>query len=259
MSWLRHQHTIFLIATGVCLGVVAGAMWPIAPVAYVVLALVGCGIAAVMRYRPTTRVVGRWLLLILVVGSLALWRTEVVEQQVHTVAGEERVGSIVTLAGLVSQEPTVGANSQQVKLRVDDAIILLFLEPYQVVQYGDTLRVSGKVQHPQPFSAEYGRIFPYDNYLAAEGIGYVMYYPSWERIAAGNGYPWMHALYSIKETFQTHLQQVISEPQVSLGKGLLLGIKSGLGDELEAAFRTTGLIHIVVLSGFNVILNSPLN
>jgi competence protein ComEC len=34
----------------------------------------------------------------------------------------------------------------------------------------------------------------------------------------------------------------------------LLGVKQALGDELEIAFRQTGIIHIVVLSGYNVML-----
>jgi competence protein ComEC len=35
---------------------------------------------------------------------------------------------------------------------------------------------------------------------------------------------------------------------------LLLGVKTGLGEEYEAAFRETGIIHIVVLSGYNIAL-----
>jgi competence protein ComEC len=34
----------------------------------------------------------------------------------------------------------------------------------------------------------------------------------------------------------------------------LLGVKRALGEELEEAFRKTGIIHIVVLSGYNVML-----
>ena len=47
---------------------------------------------------------------------------------------------------------------------------------------------------------------------------------------------------------------VIPEPQAGLGEGLLLGVKQALGDELEDAFRTAGIIHIVVLSGYNIML-----
>jgi len=50
------------------------------------------------------------------------------------------------------------------------------------------------------------------------------------------------------------IEAVIPEPQVGLAEGLLLGVKQALGDELEVVFRKTGIIHIVVLSGYNVML-----
>ena len=46
----------------------------------------------------------------------------------------------------------------------------------------------------------------------------------------------------------------LPEPEVSLGAGLLLGVKQALGTDLEADFRTAGIIHIVVLSGYNLML-----
>jgi competence protein ComEC len=48
--------------------------------------------------------------------------------------------------------------------------------------------------------------------------------------------------------------EVVPEPQAGLGFGLLLGVKQALGSDIEAAFRKTGIIHIVVLSGYNVML-----
>jgi competence protein ComEC len=47
---------------------------------------------------------------------------------------------------------------------------------------------------------------------------------------------------------------VLDEPAASLGAGILLGAKSGLPSEIEDAFATTGIIHIVVLSGYNIML-----
>jgi competence protein ComEC len=50
------------------------------------------------------------------------------------------------------------------------------------------------------------------------------------------------------------IEGVINEPQAGLGKGLLLGVKQALGEDLEAVFRKAGIIHIVVLSGFNIMI-----
>jgi competence protein ComEC len=52
----------------------------------------------------------------------------------------------------------------------------------------------------------------------------------------------------------SHVEAVISEPEVGLGEGLLLGVQQALGEDIEEAFRATGVIHIVVLSGYNIML-----
>ena len=48
------------------------------------------------------------------------------------------------------------------------------------------------------------------------------------------------------------IESYLPEPHSSLLAGLLVGAKSSMGDELLDDFRATGVIHIVVLSGFNV-------
>jgi len=81
-----------------------------------------------------------------------------------------------------------------------------------------------------------------------------MGFVSIEVIDSGQGNQLLAFLYKSKTRFIDSLEQVISSPQVDLGVGLLLGVKQALGDELETAFRQTGIIHIVVLSGYNVML-----
>ena len=61
-------------------------------------------------------------------------------------------------------------------------------------------------------------------------------------------------LFIFKQKFIKALEAVIPEPQAGLGEGLLLGVNEALGDELKTAFRKTGIIHIVVLSGYNVMI-----
>lgn len=46
--------------------------------------------------------------------------------------------------------------------------------------------------------------------------------------------------------------RLISEPYAGFMNGILLGSKSGLGYELKQAFKTTGLTHIIAVSGYNV-------
>jgi competence protein ComEC len=62
------------------------------------------------------------------------------------------------------------------------------------------------------------------------------------------------SLFSLKHRLMGSIEASISEPYAGLGEGLLLGVKQALGEELENDFRTTGIIHIVVLSGYNIMI-----
>ncbi len=73
-------------------------------------------------------------------------------------------------------------------------------------------------------------------------------------VSSGHGYKTLAFLLDTKQQLLTGIESVLGEPQSGLGTGLLLGVKQALGDELEKTFRTAGIIHIVVLSGYNIML-----
>jgi len=59
-------------------------------------------------------------------------------------------------------------------------------------------------------------------------------------------------IFAFKYLFLENLSVVIPEPHVSLLGGLVVGAKQSLGEKLLDDFRVTGIIHIVVLSGYNI-------
>jgi competence protein ComEC len=126
---------------------------------------------------------------------------------------------------------------------------------YNTIAYGDTLLATGQLTKPASFVTDLGRTFNYPGYLEARGVSYIMRYPETLLVTEqGGGNPVIAALLAFKEQFQTALRSVLSAPSVYLAEGILLGEKQALGDEWEELFRRTGVIHIVVLSGFNVML-----
>jgi competence protein ComEC len=56
----------------------------------------------------------------------------------------------------------------------------------------------------------------------------------------------------VSDWFASRIKQVISEPEASLGVGYLVGQRSALPVDLDAALVTAGLTHIVVASGYNL-------
>src|SRR3989344_9118723 len=167
-------------------------------------------------------------------------------------------GSIAVVEGTVADDPDVRATGVRATLSVktiNEAIaygkVLAVLPPDTKLQYGDTVSVRGMLEEPQSFETNTGRVFDYPGYLKARGISAVMQYAKIQNIKEGAPGV-LRALFILKHSFEQALGRVMREPMVSLMKGFLLGEKSGLPQTLTQAFIIAGLIHVVVLSGYNI-------
>ena len=120
--------------------------------------------------------------------------------------------------------------------------------------YGDVVRVRGVLEAPQAFESEGGRLFDYPQYLRVRGISALMPYATFfgEGSVIPGGFSLLGSLFSLKHAFQSSLERTFPEPDGSLLEGLLLGLRRGLPDDIEDAFIRSGLIHVVVLSGYNI-------
>lgn len=166
----------------------------------------------------------------------------------------EQVGTSLTLRGQVIREPDVRTRSRHLVVQVQSEKILVQTDRHVPVSYGDTVEVQGKLTVPEAFITDLGRSFDYQKYLAAQGITYTMSFADVTVIDAVAGNALLRFLFTQKAAFMDALELVIPEPEVALGEGLILGTKQALGEELETAFRRAGIIHIVVLSGYNIML-----
>lgn len=166
----------------------------------------------------------------------------------------EQVGTSVTLRGQVIREPDVRTRSRHLVVQVQSEKILVQTDRHVSVSYGDMVEVQGKLTVPEAFITDLGRSFDYQKYLAAQGITYTMSFADVTVIDAVAGNALLRFLFTQKAAFMDALELVIPEPEVALGEGLILGTKQALGEELETAFRRAGIIHIVVLSGYNIML-----
>jgi competence protein ComEC len=120
------------------------------------------------------------------------------------------------------------------------------------VAYGDWVEVSGVLERPEAFESELGRTFPYEEYLRAHGITHTVSSTEVRVASTGGGYAPLRALFFLKHRFAESVSALLPEPHASFALGLLLGEKHGLGERLESVFRTVGIIHIIVLSGYNL-------
>ena len=190
-------------------------------------------------------------LLLLCVGVV---RTQVYEQQFESSPLVEQIGERVTITGRVVREPDERANFTQLFVQTETDQVLVRVDRFSDIRYGDVVSVSGKLAIPEVFVTDTNREFDYPKYLQVRGVQYVMSFVMVEVVERDRGSGLLAFLYNSKSYFISSLEKVIPSPEVDLGVGLLLGVKQALGDDLETAFRQTGIIHIVVLSGYNVML-----
>jgi competence protein ComEC len=192
--------------------------------------------------------------------ALGAARLHMPESQPSPLAAYE--GVTTTLTGRIVREPEM--REKVVHLYVVPDIepktrerILVTIDRFVYAKnplvYGDMLSLEGELQKPEAFEADGGRVFDYPGYLKARGVQYTMRYASVTKVGHDER-ALVGMLYTQKEVFQKALRSIVPEPQSSLGEGVLLGVKRALPESLETTFRETGIIHIVVLSGYNVMI-----
>lgn len=168
------------------------------------------------------------------------------------------VGREITATGLVVDEPDTRDKGVRLVIEINNVDgqkasgrVLVFTGLYPAYSYGDTISLDGTVTRPGRIERE-GEIFAYDDYLAKDNIFFVSYNPHITAISTGGGNLIKRALFSIKRAFLDQVEAVIPEPESALAGGLVVGGKQALGGELLESFKRAGLIHMVVLSGYNL-------
>ena len=136
------------------------------------------------------------------------------------------------------------------------SLILLIADRFPKFQYGDKISVSGRLDLPKNFITDNKTEFDYISYLSKDRIHFLIYHPRIEKlendISINSGRSIIAFLYSLKNNFIKNIAAVVPEPNSSLLGGLIFGAKQSLGEKLLENFRSVGLIHIIVLSGYNI-------
>lgn len=164
----------------------------------------------------------------------------------------------VSYEALVAGDPDVRDASERTEIRIEKGgthtKALLVTNRGTELAVGDRVSVSGTLLLPEPFAGENGRVFRYDEYLAKDGVRFILDY-GYARVESPA--PWYSvpaALARVKHAFLAGLGRALPEPYASLAGGIVIGGKSGLGSDLQAAFTRSGLVQIIVLSGYNVMV-----
>ena len=160
-------------------------------------------------------------------------------------------GEKLSYQGIIINKPEIESSKQKaiVKLNSGDRI-LVTLPHYPYFSYGDKISFSGSVS-----SLDQVELLGYRKYLKkslvvgtiaqTENINFVESPKTIKERFVG-------ALYSISSSFEYSISRLYSEPSASLANGILLGSKENLPDDFNNDLSTTGLTHLVALSGYNI-------
>ncbi|PLS80584.1 hypothetical protein CYG49_04935 [Candidatus Saccharibacteria bacterium] len=147
------------------------------------------------------------------------------------------MGQKVTLVGTVSEDPTYGERGERIFYASDVAIsgkslpgkVRISTLSAVTIGRGDAIVAQGRVK---PGFGPYQARISYASILEhAESQSLIL---------------------RVRDSFASGVRNAIPEPSASLGLGFLLGLKSGLPDDLADDLRTLGLTHIIVASGYNL-------
>lgn len=206
------------------------------------------------------------LLVTLFVFSVALGviRFDIADMNHGDALLETKIGETVKVEAVVVDEPDNRENNTRLTVQLKNIFldkektkikskVKIVTDLYPQYEYGDRILMEGKLAKPKNFTNnETGKEFDYVVYLWKDDIFYQMYYPKIEVVAKGEGNFIKEKLFAFKRAFLNKISRTIPEPASSLLGGLVVGAKQSLGEKLLDDFRAVGIVHIVVLSGYNV-------
>ncbi|MDB5075167.1 MAG: putative Competence protein ComEC [Chloroflexi bacterium] len=208
---------------------------------------------------------GRWQLALLVLACgvatfLGAWRSEATRY--HDGPGKiaHYIGRSAVLVAVVDGEPQPGGHGENFQVNVESAQIsghpihafgqvLVHYTGAQHVEYGDRLTLTGRLL--QPFSAPG---FDYRAYLARRGVFATIDFPLLRIDARGVGNPIQGFALHLRDILRHTIDGMLPHDEAALLIGILLGAPTKSLGTLTALFVSTGMIHIVAISGLKVAL-----
>ncbi|MFA5629722.1 MAG: DNA internalization-related competence protein ComEC/Rec2 [Dehalococcoidales bacterium] len=163
----------------------------------------------------------------------------------------------VIVSGVIGDDPDIREASTRLFVKTSlveingtqfevEGNVLVFVPRYPAYSYGDKLKLSGELKTPPVFDG-----FDYAAYLSHENIYSTMLYPQTELIETEQGFSPLKQIYLLRGKLSQSLAKVLPEPQASLARAMLLGIRSGIPDDLKQDFSLTGTAHLLAISGLH--------
>ena len=254
----------------ICIGFTAGILsaetlrWGVLP--WIGILGAGCLVSFVFIrfYRTRELALPSWLVPVLLISfclgaaRFQLSVPNIEDPELVTVFMDNSFSTRVT--GLVVNYPDRRDQTQNLRVKVTSVdplgngdeqpakgLILARTAVEHPVAYGDQVCLTGRLGSPPQ-----GEDFDYRAYLARQGIFAYMGNADLEVLATHQGNQALEWIYALRTKALECIYQLWPDPEASLLAGILLGLESGISEQVQASFRETGTTHIIAISGFNI-------
>ncbi len=163
-----------------------------------------------------------------------------------------QINQKVSVSGIVSEEAQSKSYGKQFVLEADSGDNILVSSKNTDIVYGDRVSVNGILQLPENFQTSNGTTFDYVSYLYKDDILYQIRNASTTVISSGNGSWVVSKLILLKQIILKSYRKILPSNEASLLGGINLGEKENIDNNFRNDLVTTGTIHIIALSGYNV-------
>lgn len=171
---------------------------------------------------------------------------------------EVREGTLLpgeqTVAGTArSVDRRLARSVVTVRESVSGELVQFFVRGQQSLLPGDTGVFHGTLELPQSFATDTGRVFDYPQYLESKGVVLVGYDPEVRSIERGRG-SLARSATEARFAIADILARWIRFPADGVIAGMIVGYQGALPQSVKDLFRDTGVLHVLVLSGYNIML-----
>lgn len=247
------------------LGILAGSRFdpPLWPLLAVVALFVGLSIW--LRRGPRSSAVSSWLL------TAALLLIACLQYEGHTrlfppnhIRQHRNLTDPVIIQGRIVSEPilrddhailTLAATNIDLGaglLKTSGRIRLTVKGREDLPGFGDQIRLRGRLRAPQ--EARNPGEFDFRAYLARRSTHAVMSVRSASilEVRKGSAGWWAGMVRSVRRYLDGIISRTMTNPSGALLRGVMLGQRSGLPQEVAEAFSNAGVIHVLAVSGLHV-------
>lgn len=173
-------------------------------------------------------------------------------------------GSIVNIVGVVDSyldrrenkafiyvKPETIEKDSEVH-RVSGRLRAIIYGEVERVSYGDRVSLTGRLVLPRGRTNPGG--FDYRGWLLARGVRSLLYVKEINDVESGLGNPFIALSYWLRDRALTAIDGFAGGISGSLLKGMLVGERRGVPENIQEDFRKAGVIHIIAISGQNLTL-----